>query len=534
MKLLTRFTIGLGGGTLLALLYQTTASDRPLRAPADAFSDLAISGPAPLREGVDVQTSSASRAAADGLAAEYAASFASFADWAFFDPAGFFTHAEGADSIDELIAGLEVLIATDPGRVMEIAARFQGKGSSDIDALYLHAIKGMVGRDPYGAIVRLQGVAAGPQRDPILAAIGEAYASIDADAALRWAASVLPPAPDALDKVLETVAATDLLRAYDLMQQVPGRIANAELLGSAMARAALAGEQAPASIASALARRREPDADIILRGLMQGWMLQQPESVVEWMNANEAYLTDELTRAAVYYLAFEDVTYAAALTDSVPASAQSQWLSEVANRYGQFDIDAALKWLQQYQGRTGYTEILNRTLLGSATLSRTTPQAVADFIASTDADISYESVMRTGYSYADHEPEAAMQWALGLRNPEYAGWAAAAAIDGWGANDAPAAQRFALAQPRGALRDQMLSALLQGGVFYEGLDRKALVRGHTSPAAAQESIHMFILRDVINRREVTAESKAEVEWMLDQLTDVELKREAEERIAEYW
>jgi hypothetical protein len=45
---------------------------------------------------------------------------------------------------------------------------------------------------------------------------------------------------------------------------------------------------------------------------------------------------------------------------------------------------------------------------------------------------------------------------------------------------------------------------------------------------------MFILRDVVNRRDVTAESRAQVEWMLDQLTDPELKRDAEERIAEYW
>jgi hypothetical protein len=299
-----------------------------------------------------------------------------------------------------------------------------------------------------------------------------------------------------------------------------------------MARAALAGGQSPGPIANTLVRRGEPDADIIMRGLMQGWMLQQPESAVDWMNANEVYLTDELTRAAVYYLAFNDVTNAAALTDSVPVGAQGQWLSEVASRYGQFDIEAALQWLPRYEGRPDYTEILNRTLLGSATLSRTTPQAVADFIASTSADISYEAVMRTGYSYADHEPEAAMQWALGLSNPEYAGWAAAAAIDGWGGEDAPAAQRFALAQPPGALRDQMLSSLLRGGVFYEGLDHRALVRAHTSPAAAQESIFMFILRDVVTRRDVTAESRAEVEWMLEQLTDPELRRQAEERIAE--
>jgi hypothetical protein len=239
MKPLARFAFGTGGGALLALLYHTMAADRPLSATADSFFDLAVGGPDPVvSERVGVRTPSATIAAADrlpaadGIPAEFRASFASVDDWAFFDPAGFFAHAEAATSIDQLIEGLEVLIATDPARVMEIAARFQGKGSRDIDELYLHAIKGMVGRDRYAAVIRLQGVAAGPQRDPILAAISEAYASIDADAALQWAASLVPPAPGALDGVLETVAATDLLRAYELMQQLPGRIANAEVLAS--------------------------------------------------------------------------------------------------------------------------------------------------------------------------------------------------------------------------------------------------------------------------------------------------------------
>src|SRR5690606_458804 len=119
-------------------------------------------------------------------------------------------------------------------------------------------------------------------------------------AALRWAVSVMPPSPDAVDSVLETVASTELLRAYDLMQQARGGVVNADSLGYAMARAALGSGQAPASLASALAARGEPDADIILSGVMQTWTLQEPERAVAWMAENEAYLTDELTRAAVY------------------------------------------------------------------------------------------------------------------------------------------------------------------------------------------------------------------------------------------
>jgi uncharacterized coiled-coil protein SlyX len=58
-----------------------------------------------------------------------------------------------------------------------------------------------------------------------------------------------------------------------------------------------------------------------------------------------------------------------------------------------------------------------------------------------------------------------------------------------------------------------------------------LVEGFTSQAAAQESIYQFIVRDVVNHRDVTAASRAQVDWMLERLTDADLRRQADERIA---
>jgi hypothetical protein len=108
----------------------------------------------------------------------------------------------------------------------------------------------------------------------------------------------------------------------------------------------------------------------------------------------------------------------------------------------------------------------------------------------------------------------------------------AAAVDGWAQRDGAAAQRWAFEQPRGTLRDEILGTILEGAIIYDGVDPRALVEGFTSPAAAQESIYQFIVRDVINRRAVTAASRAQVEWMLTRLTDAELRRQAEERIAQ--
>jgi hypothetical protein len=70
-------------------------------------------------------------------------------------------------------------------------------------------------------------------------------------------------------------------------------------------------------------------------------------------------------------------------------------------------------------------------------------------------------------------------------------------------------------------------------MFNDNLDPETLVQAFTSPAAAQESIYMYILRDVVNRRDVTPESQAQLDWMLEQLTDPARKRQAEEDIAAY-
>jgi len=524
MKPMTQLGLGVCGGALATLLFHTAYLLQPTEPSASVLpvriEPSTSTGSFPGQ--VDNQPTGEPLAMAGDLPA---------GDWAFLDPVGFFDYAERTASIDDLIAGLEVLIAIDPERVFELVSRFNSAGSAEINELYLHAIRGMAGRDPLAAIARLQGIADGPQRDPILAAIAQGYSTVDPDAALQWAASILPPSPDTVDSVLETVASTDLLRAYGLMLQAQGRVADTMNSGYAMARLALASGQPPGSLASNLAAQSGPEADNILSGLMQGWMLQEPDRAVDWMIANEAQLTDELTRAAVYYLAFEDVTRAAELTARVPASAQGQWLSEVANRYGQFDIEAALRWLPQYESRPGYAEILNRTLTGSVMPPGASPLVVARFIATSNADISDEAILRTGYSYARFDPEAATQWALGLNDPERAGVAAAAVADVWAGEDGPAAQRWALEQPRGALRDQIVGAVLTSGVFNESIDKQALVQAFSTPAAAQESIYMFILRDVVNRRDVTPESQAQIEWMMERLTDPELKRQAEERIA---
>lgn len=527
MKPLTQLGIGVCGGALAALLYHATYSASsfapPAFAPPDPASESiaresvqALSGEVPT--GSSAATSDAARARAG--------------DAAFLDPTGFFEAAERAGSIDALVAGLEVLITVDPARVVDIVAKFTSRGSAEVDALYLRAISALANRDPQTAIARLQGAANGPRRNPILSAIAAGYARLDPDAALLWANSVVPASPDAVASVLTTVAARDLLRAHDMLPRAQYRVGDVGFIGSRMAQAALSSGQAPGPLASALAPSRSPAANAILSALLSGWMGREPERTVAWMAENEGYLTNELTRAAVYDLAFANVELAASLIDRVPPSAQDQWLSEVAARYGQMDFEKALAWLPQYRDRANYRELVNQMLVIRSRLSSSVSEmeAVARFIATAKDDVDQNIVSLTGHTYGTIDPQTAAGWALSLTEPQRT-WALSGVADGWASKDGQAAQHWALTQPPGPLRDAILGVLLTDSVFYGELDQRALVEGFTSLEAAQQGIYTFIVGSVGNRRETTAASRALIEWMLARLTDPELRRQAEERIA---
>ena len=571
MRPATLLALGACGGALAAFVFIALAASRTVSTPSATLSDTGLepnarpqavldsatqraaeraaeSPDAALREALALESDAmrttaaaqvarvwarqdarAALAAAEQLPADYRAAFLSAAasEWAFVDPVGFFTYAEAAASIDALIAGLELLIATDPERVFEIAGRFNGPNRPEIEALYLHAIRGMAGRDPVGTAARLQAVATGEQRDPILASIAEAYAVIDADAAFVWAMSVMPPSMDALGKVMETVASNDLLRAYEMLQQVPRNAANTSTLAAAMVDAALRGRQSPAPLASALAVRTEPEAAAMLQSLMQRWVLREPESAVEWMAGNEAWLTDQLARVAVSGLAFEDVGLAAELAQRVPPSAQHLWLDAVANRYGQFNAEAGVDWLVRYEGRQDYDELLT-SLLRGATIS--SPEFVAEYIGTSDIYFDQSLVAQTAMSYVQRNPEAAAQWAMQIDDPEYAEWALEGVVDRWTQRDAPAAARWVLNQPRGSARDRLLDTMLLTSVVNPDADPEAMLAAYSSEASAQRTLSQFIFRSTRVPSGMLDASLARAEAMLEHITDPLFRQQAEDQI----
>jgi hypothetical protein len=451
-------------------------------------------------------------------------------EWAFVDPSGFFAFAESAVSIDHLVDGLELLIATDPEHVLRIAAGHRGAGNTSIDALHLAAVRGMTSRDPPGAIARLEPAAAGRMREPILTSIAEAYAALDMEAALAWAVSLDPPSAASVATVVEAVAAQDLLRAYDLLLGVESGTLNRDSAAHVLIRAALRqGRQAPQSIADALVRRNEPVLkDSLLPGVMSVWTGEDPRGAAAWLAANPAQVTEEMAGRLATGLAFDDVRLAADWIELVPQRFQEKWISTVAFRYGQFDIEEAFTWIDRYVGRQGYLDALT-ALLGGGT--HTSPERVASFVETTSLPIGEDLVASAARALAERDPDAAARWALGLRNREHSTRAAQVVASRWMLTDAAAAQRWVLAQPRGEGRDRLLDRLIMSGQLNEAIDFDALVDAYASDAAMQRTVASFIERAVNTPARGREAWVLQAERMLERLTDPELRRQAEREIA---
>src|SRR5690606_21167439 len=127
--------------------------------------------------------------------------------------------------------------ASDADRLLAIVERFPPDARL---AAQRAALDVLATRDPLDAFARIESVPPGRDRDRLIQTIGEAYARNDADAAIRWAASLSPRSQAALNGVVSGVAAVDVERAVDFVVRELASPTMPELdAGSALPMAAL-------------------------------------------------------------------------------------------------------------------------------------------------------------------------------------------------------------------------------------------------------------------------------------------------------
>jgi hypothetical protein len=184
--------------------------------------------------------------------------------------------------------------------------------------------------------------------------------------------------------------------------------------------------------------------------------------------------------------------------------------------------------LVKLRGRQDYDTLLNRMLQGAAISS---PQFVADYIETSDIDFDQSLVAQTAFRYVQRNPDAAAQWAAGLDDPQYCDWALESVVDRSSQQDAPAATRWVMSQPRGAARDRLLDTMIPASVFSPNVDPKALLRAYRSDASAQRTLAEVIVRSTRLPSSMLDDSLDRAELLIELLTDPVFRRQAEDQIA---
>jgi hypothetical protein len=153
---------------------------------------------------------------------------------------------------------------------------------------------------------------------------------------------------------------------------------------------------------------------------------------------------------------------------------------------------------------------------------------VARLIETSSVRIGESAIWPVARGFTREDPDAAIQWAMGLTDPETSRLATGAVVSIWVDIDSEAAQRWVLRQPRGARRDGVLDTLMLDGVRQQ-LDRRALVAAFESEAAAQKSIVGYIQR--VGRSYRPGDPSTDVDLLMTLLRDPAERRRAEDVIA---
>lgn len=392
------------------------------------------------------------------LVADYNASVAS--EWANLDAQSFLNFAERTSEIQALVEGLDVLIATDPARVYELASRLTSVTDISV-ATQMHpvqraALHALADRDPAEAMRLIAPLL--PKIDMTIVAqeVVTRFARSDPDAALAWLDSFDGATDTHRRVVFEGVAQVDFARAFEFASTMPGVYSG---IDSALARAALSDTARVTEVASMLLNQDSQLASRVLEQLLGTWAFREPDRLVDWMLANAGALDASLARSVASRFAASDLDLAMSLLDRVPPQLSSVWVSEVAAAYASREPAAALDWIRQYQGQAFYDDLHSRVIMGMVDAD---PKLAATLINEFAPALRSAAAPGIAWSLTERDPVAAAQWASRLEDPAVASSAVFRVANAWIQRDVRSATNWAMGLDRGALRDQALYGLIAG------------------------------------------------------------------------
>ena len=356
-----------------------------------------------------------------------------FDGWAKLDPDGMLAYMETADLADMPLSpvSFQALAAASPERLLALAERFPPAQRASAQQSALAVLASMDPQTAYNAIGTLP---PSDDRNRFIAGIAQAYVAQDAEAALAWVTSLNPRSPTAFTAVLTGIAASDPRRAAEfIVAEIlnPAAANRAEMPNFAALLQPAMQAKSPeiAGIADMLSTHRDPRIRSQLAQLVQMWPQVDPAAATEWVMRDPTKLSAQSAGNFAMIVATENPELARSSVARIPEDARDEWITGAASGLARTDFSGTLRWLEGFRGQPAYEQALTGAL---ATGAQSDPVAVA--------------------RYLDGAPATAL-------TPQVSG----NLTRRWAATDAAAAERWTLALPEGAARDEALTGLMQSG-----------------------------------------------------------------------
>ena len=299
----------------------------------------------------------------------------------------------------------------------------------------------------------------GEERTQLLAAVGNAYARQDPAAAVAWARTLDPPAPDVVANAVRHVASREPLRAFDLAASLaePQR----SQIHLAIVNGPVESAQLPALASRVIRIDDEQTKTRLVMALVDVWANRRndPAGALDWMNANDAALPIEAFERVAFTFARSNSSGAAAYVDRVPSRVRAAWIAAVAVGHATIDVPGATQFLERFLGEPGFDRGAPQLAMR---LAETDPAAAARLLGSvgTRGPDGAAPEIAIARSWAQRDPAAAAAWALDL--PPMQRTVALQFVTGiWGSQDPAAVRQWALRMPAGGQRDQALAAAVR-------------------------------------------------------------------------
>ncbi len=368
-------------------------------------------------------------------------------------------------------------------RPREILELVNSLGTPAAMSLRMTAVQALANQDPALALREADALAAGPQRDNVLAMIARSYGARDPDAALEWART--SGESSRINGVLQGIAQRDPARAFDLAVALESPQQRALAVQAVVLGAGLP----TASNATAIADRvlALADADLrsnTLRSMLGMWSGMAPDAAAEWLIAHQISDVPGSYQQVAQQLARNNPARATDYTTRVPPAARSEWIQGVAAGFAQTDAQAATEWLAQYRGDPVYSRAVGSVAAG---LALTDAPAAARLLATaTDPTAASQGAYVVAMQWAQKDPHAAATWAA-----DYDAGANQHVLPNvvgtWAQADAPAARAWTLRMPSGAARDAALGNLFSSTFTIDNVDT-ALLNAFSSPQVHDQAV----------------------------------------------